>query len=140
MIDTSSTLTDIALTTIDRSDVVVVVTTQEIPTIKNVSLCLDLFHTLGVQKERIVLAMNRFDKRIAITPERVGKNLKQDVAAVVPLDERIVINAVNRGIPFMVDNKNQLVGRGMYSLAEAVRGRIAALEAEDEKLPASGRR
>jgi pilus assembly protein CpaE len=139
VIDTSCTLTDIALTTIDRSDVVVVVTTQEIPTIKNVSLCLDLFHTLGVQKDRIVLAMNRFDKRIAITPERVGKNLKQDVAAVIPLDERIVINAVNRGIPFMVDNKNQLVGRGMYSLAEAVRSRIAALDVEDEKSP-SGRR
>jgi pilus assembly protein CpaE len=98
-----------------------------------------LFHTLGVQKDRIVLAMNRFDKRIAITPERVGKNLKQDVAAVIPLDERIVINAVNRGIPFMVDNKNQLVGRGMYSLAEAVRSRIAALDVEDEKSP-SGRR
>jgi pilus assembly protein CpaE len=132
VIDTSSTLTDVALTTLDNSDVVVVVTTQEIPTIKNVSLCLDLFHTLGVQKDRVVLAMNRFDKRITITPERVGKNLKQDVAAIIPLDERIVINAVNRGIPFMVDSKNQPVGRGIYSLAEAVRGRIAALDAEEE--------
>jgi len=139
VVDTSSTLTDVTLTTIDNSDVVVVVTTQEIPTIKNVSLSLDLLHTLGVQKDRVVLAMNRFDKRIAITPERVGKNLKQDVAAVVPLDERIVINAVNRGIPFMVDNKNQLVGRGVYALAEAVRGRIAALEAEEEN-STSGRR
>ncbi len=139
VVDTSSTLTDVTLTTIDNSDVVVVVTTQEIPTIKNVSLSLDLLHTLGVQKDHVVLAMNRFDKRIAITPERVGKNLKQDVAAVVPLDERIVINAVNRGIPFMVDNKNQLVGRGVYALAEAVRGRIAALEAEEEN-STSGRR
>ncbi|MBI3175004.1 MAG: response regulator [Chloroflexi bacterium] len=139
VVDTSSTLTDVTLTTIDNSDVVVVVTTQEIPTIKNVSLSLDLLHTLGVQKDRVVLAMNRFDKRIAITPERVGKNLKQDVAAVVPLDERIVINAVNRGIPFMVDNKNQLVGRGVYALAEAVRGRIAAIEAEEEN-STSGRR
>jgi pilus assembly protein CpaE len=139
VVDTSSTLTDVTLTTIDNSDVVVVVTTQEIPAIKNVSLSLDLLHTLGVQKDRVVLAMNRFDKRIAITPERVGKNLKQDVAAVVPLDERIVINAVNRGIPFMVDNKNQLVGRGVYALAEAVRGRIAALDAEEEN-STSGRR
>lgn len=139
VIDTSSTLTDITLTTIDHSDVVVVVTTQEIPTIKNVSLCLDLLHNLGVQKDRIVLTMNRFDKRIAITPERVGKNLKQDVAAIIPLDERIVINAVNRGIPFMIDNKNQLVARGVYALAESVRGRLAALESEQET-PNTGKR
>jgi pilus assembly protein CpaE len=120
------------LNSIDHSDVVVVVTTQEIPTIKNVSLCLDLLHNLGVQKDRIVLTMNRFDKRIAITPERVGKNLKQDVAAIIPLDERIVINAVNRGIPFMIDNKTQLVARGVYALAESVRGRLATLETEQE--------
>jgi len=132
VIDTSSSLNDITLATIDHSDVVVVVTTQEIPTIKNVSLCLDLMQTMGVSRNRLVLVMNRYDKRIAITPERVGKNLKQEVAAIIPLDERVVINAVNRGIPFMIDNKTQLVARGVYALAESVRGRIAALEAEQE--------
>ena len=132
VIDTSSSLNDITLTTIDHSDVVVVVTTQEIPTIKNVSLCLDLMQTMGVSRDKLVLVMNRYDKRIAITPERVGKNLKQEVAAIIPLDERVVINAVNRGIPFMIDNKTQLVARGVYALAESVRGRIATLEAEQE--------
>ena len=132
VIDTSCTLMDITLTTIDHSDVVVVVTTQEIPTIKNVSLCLDLMQTMGVSRDRLVLVMNRYDKRIAITPERVGKNLKQDVAVVIPLDERVVINAVNRGIPFMIDNKTQLVARGVYALAESVRERLATLEAKQE--------
>lgn len=132
VIDTSSSLNDITLTTIDHSDVVVVVTTQEIPTIKNVSLCLDLMQTMSVSRDKLILVMNRYDKRIAITPERVGKNLKQEVAAVIPLDERVVINAVNRGIPFMIDNKTQLVARGVYALAESVRGRIATLEAEQE--------
>lgn len=139
VVDTSSTLTDVTLTAIDSSDVVVVVTTQEIPAIKNVSLCLDLLQSMGLSREHVVLTINRFDKRIAITPERVGKNLKQDVAAVIPLDEKIVINAVNRGIPFMIDNKNQMVGRGVYALAEAVRGCLAALEAEQES-PSVGRR
>jgi pilus assembly protein CpaE len=132
VVDTSSTLTDVTLTAIDSSDAVVVVTTQEIPAIKNVSLCLDLLQSLGVSREHVVLTINRFDKRIAITPERVGKNLKQEVAAVIPLDEKIVINAVNRGVPFMIDNKNQLVTRGVYALAEAVRGCLAALETVQE--------
>ncbi len=139
VIDTASAMTDITLTAVDNSDVVVLVTTQEIPAIKNTSLCLDLFQTMGVSRERIVLTMNRFDKRIGITPERVGKNLKQEVAAVIPLDERVVLNAVNRGIPFMIDNKTQLVGRGIYSLAESVRSRVAALDTEQESLNAGKR-
>lgn len=139
VIDTSSALNDVTLTAIDESDAVVLVTTQEIPAIKNVSLCLDLLQSLGVTREHLVLTINRFDKRIAITPERVGKNLKQEVAAVIPLDEKIVINAVNRGIPFMIDNKTQLVARGVYALAESVRGCLAALEAVQES-PGSAKR
>jgi hypothetical protein len=32
----------------------------------------------------------------------------------------------------MVDNKNQLASKGIFSLAEAVRARLSALEAEGE--------
>jgi pilus assembly protein CpaE len=76
--------------------------------------------------------LNRFDKRITITPERIGENLKQEVAAVIPLDDRVVMQSVNRGIPFMLDNKTQLVARGIYALAEAVRARLSALDIEQE--------
>ena len=132
VVDTSSILTDVILSAFDLSDVVVLVATQEIPAIKNSRLILDLLNTMGIGKDRIVFCMNRFDKRIAITPERVGENLKQEVAAVIPLDEKIAITAVNRGIPFMLDNKSQPIGRGIYALAESVRARIIALDGENE--------
>ncbi|OGO26365.1 MAG: hypothetical protein A2W33_01920 [Chloroflexi bacterium RBG_16_52_11] len=137
ILDTSSTLTDVTLSAIDVSDVIVLVTTQEIPAIKNIRLFLDLLHTMGVDRDRIVFTMNRFDKRIAITPERVGENLKQEVVAVIPLDERVVIPAVNRGVPFMLDNRVQPAAKGIFSLAEAVRARLNMLEAEEE---AAGKR
>jgi pilus assembly protein CpaE len=132
VVDTSPILTDVILSTIDISDVIVLVTTQEIPSIKNARLFLDLSQTMGIGKQRIVFAMNRYDKRIAITPERVSENLKHEVAAILPLDEKVVITAVNRGVPFMLDNKSQPVGRGIFSLAEAVRARLASLETESE--------
>jgi pilus assembly protein CpaE len=132
VVDTSPILTDVILSTIDISDVIVLVTTQEIPSIKNARLFLDLSQTMGISKQRIVFAMNRYDKRIAITPERVSENLKHEVSAILPLDEKVVITAVNRGVPFMLDNKSQPVGRGIFSLAEAVRARLATLEAENE--------
>ena len=75
--------------------------------------------------------MNRFDKRIAITPERIGENLKQEVKAVIPLDERSVIPAVNRGIPFMLDNRSQPAARGILALAEAIRAQLSVLESQE---------
>ena len=107
---------------------IVLVTTQDIPSIKNARLFLDLLRTIGIERERVVFTMNRFDKRIAITPERVGDNLKQPVSAVIPLDERIVVPAVNRGVPFIIDNKTQPSARGILSLAESVRETLAATE------------
>lgn len=136
VVDTSSLLTDVILSAIDLSDVVVLVTTQEIPAIKNSRLILDLLSTMGINKERIVFAMNRFDKRIAITPERVSENLKHEISAVIPLDEKIAIAAVNRGVPFMLDNKSQLISRGVLALAESVRARIIALDSDNETLAA----
>jgi pilus assembly protein CpaE len=128
VIDTTPTLNDITLTAIDKSNAIVLVTTQDIPSIKNARLFLDLLQTIGIGRERIVFCMNRYDKRIAITPERVGDNLKQPVTAVIPLDERVVVPAVNRGVPFILDNRTQPAARGILSLAGSVREVIAAAE------------
>ncbi len=132
IIDTTPILTDITLGAIDKSDVIVLVTTQDIPSIKNSRLFLDLLQTLGISRDRIVFTMNRFDKRIAITPERVGDNLKQPIVAVIPLDERIVIPAVNRGVPFIIENKMQPAGKGILSLAESIKASLKAQERAQE--------
>jgi pilus assembly protein CpaE len=131
VIDTSHILSDMILSIFDISDVIVLVTTQDIPAIKNSRLFLDLLVSMGITKDRIVFTMNRYDKRIGITPERVSENLKHEMSAVIPLDEKVAITAVNRGIPFMLDNKSQPVGRGILSLAEVVRARLNSLETEN---------
>jgi len=121
IVDTSSYVNDITLAVLDVCDVIVLLTTQDIPSIKNNRLFLDLMLTLDVPKEKIVFSLNKFDKRITISPEKIGENLKLQVAAVVPLDERVVIPSVNRGVPFVIDNKNQPAAKGIFSLAEAIR-------------------
>jgi pilus assembly protein CpaE len=78
-----------------------------------------------------VFTMNRFDTRSGITAERVGENLKQEVAVVIPLDEKVVVTSVNKGVPFMLDNKSQPVARGIFSLAEAVRARLMVLDSKE---------
>jgi len=128
VVDTSAYLNDITLAAIDISDLIVLITTQDIPAIKNCRLFLDLLQTMGIDRDRILFVMNRYDKRINITPERVTDNLKQEIGSVIPLDEQTVTKAVNRGVPFVLDNKSQPATRGIFSLAESVRARVAVLE------------
>lgn len=124
VIDTASALDDITLAALDGCDIIVLAVTQDIPAIKNCRLFLDLLDTIGSLRERVCFVMNKYDKRISITPEKVGENLKQPVVGVIPLDERVVIPSVNRGVPFMVDNKAQPSARAVFALAEAVRKQI----------------
>jgi pilus assembly protein CpaE len=130
VVDTCSYLNDITLAVLDVSDVIVLVTTQDIPSIKNGRLFLDLMATMGVPVDKVAFVMNRYDKRIAITPEKVAENLKQEVVAVIPLDERVVIPSVNRGVPFVLDNKTQPAARGVFALAEALRVKLMSTEGE----------
>jgi len=124
VIDTSSALDDITLAALDICDIIVLVVSQDIPAIKNCRLFLDLMDTIGSLRERVCFVMNKYDKRISITPEKVGENLKQPIVGVIPLDERVVIPSVNRGVPFMIDNKSQPSAKAVFSLAEAVRKQI----------------
>jgi len=131
VIDTSSTLTDAVLSAIEASHVVILLATQDIPAINNARLFLDLADILGIDRRSILFTMNRYDKRIPITPEAVGENLKQEVVAVVPLDEKVVIPSINRGVPFIITAKTKPVARAIYSLAEVVRERITEMAQEE---------
>lgn len=132
IVDTSSYLTDNTLAAIDESDLIILPTTQDIPSVISSQLFLGLLQTLGTERERVLFVMNRFDKRINITPERVAENLKQEVIAIIPLDEQTVVKAVNQGVPFMPESRSQPAGRGILQLAEKVRARVSALEADGE--------
>jgi pilus assembly protein CpaE len=133
IVDSSAYLTDVTISVLDIADAIVLIATQDIPSIKNDRLFLDLLLTLNVPADKVTFVMNKYDKRIAISPEKVGENLKQRVMAVIPLDERTVIPAANRGVPFMLDNKNQPAAKGIYTLVEALRAKLVKREMEESE-------
>jgi pilus assembly protein CpaE len=125
IVDTASALTDVTLAVIDQADAIVLITTQDIPAIKNARLFFDLLGALEISRQRVVFVMNRFDKRIGITPEKVGESFKHEVAAVLPLEERVVVPSINRGVPFMLNDKSKPLERSFQMLAEVVRQRVS---------------
>ncbi|MEN6408127.1 MAG: response regulator [Anaerolineaceae bacterium] len=128
IVDTSSYLTDVVLAALDQADIVILLTTQDIPSVKSVRAFLALADGMKIQRQRILFVMNRYDKRISITPEKIGESLRKEISGVIPFDEKIVINSINRGVPFILDNKTQPVGRAILALAETVHQWISKFE------------
>jgi len=131
IVDTDSGLSDVTLDTLDASDLLVMISSQDIPAIINTRMMLTLLINLGINKQKIVLVMSRFDKQLAITPEKVGHNLGHKVAAVLPEDREVVVPAVNRGIPFMLgEGKTKDIGKSILELVGKIRERLSKLEEE----------
>ena len=130
IVDTNSYLADETIDTLDACDLLVLVSSQDIPAIINTRSVLQLLVSrLGISKQKILLVMNRFDRQIAITPEKVGHNLGHKVACVLYEDREVVVPGVNRGIPFMLgEGKSKEIGKGILELVGKVREAISQLE------------
>jgi pilus assembly protein CpaE len=135
VVDCASSLSEVTLSAVDLSDMTILVTTQEIPAIKDSRMFLDLLQPLNISRERLMFVMNKYDKRIGIKPEKVSENFKQELKVVIPFDEKVVLPSINRGVPFMLGDKSKQISRSFLSLKDAVRGQLKNKKEKSEKTP-----
>jgi pilus assembly protein CpaE len=117
IVDTSSVLDDLVLSVLDISDKIIVVTTPEIPAIKNAKLLFEVTEALEYERERIMFILNKVDKRINIRAEDIEANIKYKIEEQLPLDERSVTTAVNQGVPYVLGDKNSLLTQATVALS-----------------------
>lgn len=97
IVDVGSGLDEASLTAATVSDRIVLVSTPDVPSIKNTWRRLRLLERLGIEKDRIHLVLNRYDKRVAPLPvSDIETNLGRRIDCVVQEDLKI-LRAVNEG-------------------------------------------
>ncbi|GAB4413789.1 MAG: response regulator [Anaerolineae bacterium] len=133
IVDTSSVLDDLVLSVLDISDKIIVVTTPEIPAIKNAKLLFEVTEALEYERERTMFILNKVDKRINIRAEDIEANIKYKIEAQLPLDERSVTTAVNQGVPFVLGDKNSLLTQATVAFSNHL---VKSLNPSSEKVEA----
>jgi len=96
IIDTSPTLDERTLSILERSDRVLVITTLDVASIKNVRVGMDTLRLLGFPMDAIRIVLNRSDAKVGIDPHKVPSLLHEGVMAEVP-SSRDVPQATNHG-------------------------------------------
>jgi len=135
LIDTPSYLSGTALVAVDICDLIILVATQEIPSVKNIHMFLTLTDASQISRERILFVLNRYDKKLKISPEQISKNLRQPFHATIPLDEEhLLINSINRGVPIMMEKIDHPMSRSFTVLAARVKEQLSKIEYEDQPL------
>lgn len=96
-----------ALDALDAATSIVVLANQELPTVRSAArIAAMLRQRYG--KDRVKVAMTRYDKDAEISPEDVGRTLSAAVRHLVPNDYRLAMGAINRGRPLVLDNHSRL--------------------------------
>lgn len=133
IVDTSSYLSEVTQVALENADLIVLVTTQDLTSLKNINLFLALADASNLPRDRILIVLNAYDKRINIDPNRVSKSLKHAVEVVIPLDERIVFNSILKGKPFVLEDKTSAVSKAILTLSELIKQKTSHAEATPSK-------
>jgi pilus assembly protein CpaE len=126
VVDTATVINEMVLTAMDRASRIVLVATPDIPAIKNARLFFEITDALNYEPSKIMLVLNKMDKRTGITAQMIEDNVKHPVSAQIPLDETVVFSSINRGVPFMVDARNKPIAQAIQQLAERLVSDLSA--------------
>jgi pilus assembly protein CpaE len=117
VVDTDTTYSHYTLTTLEMASVVLVLTTLEVTTINRLGQFFEIADRLDNVIPKIQLVCNRVDTIYGIQPRHVETRFSRHFLAQIPDDPRIVAASVNRGVPFVLSQKNAPVTKAVEKLA-----------------------
>ena len=101
-----------------NADKLLIVTTPEITAINRTKMLMEALRRRDIPGEHCWLVGNRMDGGYQITPKRVEQSLGWRFAAQLPDDVHTVINAINRGVPFVTLHRRAPIARAIHELAK----------------------
>lgn len=118
IIDMYSSLEDTVLSALDASDLVVLVTTPEIPAIKSARLFFEVTEALEYPPAKTQLILNKAVRQGGIRAADIEASIKHKVVAQLPLEEKVVTAAVNQGVPYVLSGGNNLLAQATAAYAK----------------------
>ena len=119
VIDCAAWFNDTTLGILYLADIVLTVLTLEITSIKNIRLFIEVAEKLGYD-DKIRLVLNRADTTLGIRVADVEHSIGRKVDNTIVSDGRAVVYALNRGVPFVLSNREAQVSQDVLRLATSM--------------------
>jgi pilus assembly protein CpaE len=111
IVDSSHTIDAAVASLLDAATRIVLLINPTLPSIKNARLVLDMLDQNGFAPDKTTLVVNKaVDPKTAKgvpTPDKIQTYLRRPVEGIIPaVDERIILGAINRGIPVIASDRD----------------------------------
>ena len=119
IVDTPPSFTDHVLAALDESDESVLITSMDVPSIKNLKLSLQTLELLGFGRDRIRLILNRADSKVGLRVQEVEKTLGTRIDVSIPSSREVPLS-INRGTPLILEDPKSPVVASIQKLVEII--------------------
>jgi pilus assembly protein CpaE len=125
------------LTALDETDEIVLVTTLDVPTLKNVKVAVETFDALHIARDNRHLVLNRADDEVGITADKVEGILGMTVEAQIASSLDIAA-ATNAGSPVIVSDPEHQLSGSIRQLAATLAGEhVGSVSVPESSIPQS---
>lgn len=118
VIDTPSQFSEHVLNAMDASQQLVLLTTPDVPALKNLRLTLDMLDLLSYPRDTRSVVLNRSDSKVGLTADDIERVVRGPVAAHVPSSREVPIS-INRGTPIVVGSPGHPVSSAIMRFARS---------------------
>ena len=118
VIDTSSGIDDHAITAMEFSSDLVLVTSSEVPSVRAMRRQVETLDTIGITRQRRHFAINRAGTRVGLRTSDIEQTVGLEAAVEIP-SSRGVVMSTNQGNPILVSNPKDPAARAMQELVNS---------------------
>ena len=120
VIDTPTMLTETVLACLDTCDGIINIVTSDITTLHNSRAVAETFRSLGYPPGKVRYLLNRADSTGGIDPRTLHELLGRVPEFTVVSDGRLVVEANNQGIPFVLASPDAQISKDIARLTAAL--------------------
>lgn len=126
VIDLPSDVTNWSLSALSAADLIVIVVELSVSSLRQARRRLDLFESIGIERSRIAVVVNRVEKRMfkAIDLSDVDETLGREVLGSLPLDEKELRSAQTQGVLVHDLNRRNKFNVDVIKLAALIEARL----------------
>lgn len=120
IIDTSHGFNDAVISALDMSDMILYLSTLDLPAIKNTKNGLEIMKSLNYPGNKVRLVINKANESFGIKHSDFESALGVDIWAMIPDDPAAVTISVNNGHPLVAHRRSSVISKKIVKLAQNI--------------------